>query len=245
MFPSLKTIFSISAKQHPSHSVLLALCYSTSCFSNSAKLQSPGWWSKKTSVWELITLDLTPIDNVRNAKGWGEANNAPPKRSSITQPGRAPAADILFSLHAKVLPRLKWKPCWQAKVSQSKNESLHWPQQHKQKTSREIWRVGVGGGGNKHDAYFVQVSTEYMRNKRSNSRLCCSSVTGWVIIELVYWGCSIAVRIKGWVTLPPECGGGPHNRTTPWPSRTLTGLLLWVLKFSKSVYHNTKAPEHK
>lgn len=149
MFPSLKTIFSISAKQHPSHSVLLALCYSTSCFSNSAKLQSPGWWSKKTSVWELITLDLTPIDNVRNAKGWGEANNAPPKRSSITQPGRAPAADILFSLHAKVLPRLKWKPCWQAKVSQSKNESLHWPQQHKQKTSREIWRVGwVGGATN-------------------------------------------------------------------------------------------------
>lgn len=39
--------------------------------------------------------------------------------------------------------------------------------------------------------------------------------------------------------LPPEWGGGPHSRTTPWPSRTLTGLLLCVLKFSKSVGYRT------
>ena len=35
--------------------------------------------------------------------------------------------------------------------------------------------------------------------------------------------------------LPPECKGGPHNSTTPWPSRTLTALLtVWVLKLSRS-----------
>lgn len=165
---------------------------------------------------------LTPIDNIRNAKGWREANNAPPKRSSVTQPGRAPATDILSSLHAEVLPRPEWKPGWQARVSQSKNESLHWPQQHKE-------TVGRSGGG------VTPTLSRYLQNKRSDTRLCGSSVTGWVMIELVYWGCGIVAQIKGEVTLPPECGGGPHNRTTPWPSRTLTGLLLWVLKFSKSV----------
>lgn len=38
-----------------------------------------------------------------------------------------------------------------------------------------------------------------------------------------------------WQRLPPECGGAPHKRTTPWPSRTLTALLTdWVLKLSRS-----------
>lgn len=35
-------------------------------------------------------------------------------------------------------------------------------------------------------------------------------------------------------SLPPECGGGPQSRTTPWPSRTDTVLLNLVLKFSRS-----------
>lgn len=34
--------------------------------------------------------------------------------------------------------------------------------------------------------------------------------------------------------LPPEWGGGPQSRTTPWPSRTDTVLLILVLKFSRS-----------
>lgn len=34
--------------------------------------------------------------------------------------------------------------------------------------------------------------------------------------------------------LPPEWGGGPHSKTTPWPSRTLTAFRLCVWKFSKS-----------
>lgn len=35
-------------------------------------------------------------------------------------------------------------------------------------------------------------------------------------------------------TLPPECGGGPHSSTMPWPWRTDTVLLVLVLKFSRS-----------
>lgn len=38
--------------------------------------------------------------------------------------------------------------------------------------------------------------------------------------------------------LPPECGGGPHSSTMPWPWRTDTVLLTLVLKFSRSVKRN-------
>lgn len=48
------------------------------------------------------------------------------------------------------------------------------------------------------------------------------------------------IRCSAKAFLPPEWGGGPQSRTTPWPSRTLTGLRLCVLKFSKSVSERQK-----
>jgi len=43
--------------------------------------------------------------------------------------------------------------------------------------------------------------------------------------------------------LPPECKGVPHNKTTPWPSLTLTALLVCVLKFSRSVMWKKKSKQ--
>lgn len=42
---------------------------------------------------------------------------------------------------------------------------------------------------------------------------------------------------------PPELTGGPHNKTTPCPSRTLTALLtVWLLKLSRSDRSNKIKP---
>jgi len=42
------------------------------------------------------------------------------------------------------------------------------------------------------------------------------------------------IAAKKETALPPECGGGPHSSTMPWPWRTDTVLLVLVLKFSRS-----------
>lgn len=47
------------------------------------------------------------------------------------------------------------------------------------------------------------------------------------------------MRAQDWHVIishsPPELTGGPHNKTTPCPSRTLTALLtVWLLKLSRS-----------
>lgn len=55
------------------------------------------------------------------------------------------------------------------------------------------------------------------------------------------------MRARDWhviiAHLPPELTGGPHNKTTPCPSRTLTALLaIWLLKLSRSDRSNKIEP---
>ena len=69
---------------------------------------------------------------------------------------------------------------------------------------------------------------------------------GLAVGLLLKWIITIEYKIQPqqktlFVILPPECGGGPHSRTTPCPSRTDTEPLLCVLKFSRSE-KNEKAP---
>lgn len=42
-------------------------------------------------------------------------------------------------------------------------------------------------------------------------------------------------QIEKGATVPGECGGGEHIRTTPWPSLTDTALLVRPLKLPRSV----------
>lgn len=78
--------------------------------------------------------------------------------------------------------------------------------------------------------------TKHCENLRPSEKLPDFSASSTVCFAAFYFVTSWTGRWFKWewIVLPPECGGGPHSRTTPWPSRTDTELLLWVLKLSKS-----------
>jgi len=66
------------------------------------------------------------------------------------------------------------------------------------------------------------------------------------MLYLKYWASDNEQTVKNQraykmqPTVPGEWSGGEHIRTTPWPSRTETALLVRPLKFSRSI----KRTEH-